>query len=109
MGFVGQESAENGESRGLNREFSGLNGGPGTACGFPRPQIAENVGPSNAENSRAVPRATRLKFLNVFSHFLDPVLQLIAGFDQIALVENHAGGHEYDELGAVVAVVLLAE
>ena len=72
-------------------------------------RLWKNVGPPNAE-IRGLARSTSgLKFLNVFPHFLDAVFQLIAGLNQIALIENHTRSHENDELGAVVTVALVAE
>ena len=50
-----------------------------------------------------------LKHLNVPLQFLDPVAQLVAGFNQIALIQNDMRRHKNDQLAAGVRGIFAAE
>ena len=50
-----------------------------------------------------------LKLVRVLTQVPDAVLQLLTGFQKIVGVVNDVGGHEDDQLGAVVAIGLAPE
>jgi hypothetical protein len=53
--------------------------------------------------------AVRLRDINVFAHLANAAFQLVAGFNQVAFIQNHVWGDEHNQFRAVTRSALVAK